>query len=903
MFPNVIFLRFFNSTVQKSAYKMSFNSLKNIKLISVKLFLPFLFLFSCTNKKNTLVTRTFHNITSRYNGYYWATESIKDGLFKIDQSYKDDFSKTLPLFIYPDNVTCKTIFPEMDKAIKKSSLVIQRHAIQDKKTKQEVPGAVKWIDDNWIVIGQAHFYKREFFSGVEIFEYVAKTYKSKQKYEAKLWLIRTFNEVGTLSQSEPIIADLKNDKNFPKQYQQDLNALVTEFYIKQGLYDEAIKSLEKTILLTKNKKKKSRYTFIIAQLLESKKENKRAIAYFDKCIATKPGYEMLIQAKIKKSRLYDGKDSKSKGVKQELLKMAKDPKNEDYLDIIYFTLGELEEKSNQMEQAMSYYKKSAHSSVNNNNQKAASYLKLADYSFDKTEYVAAGSYYDSAVAVLDKKHPEYESIVNKQKNLSSLISNINTIKNEDSLQVIAKLDSVSRMKLIDKLIKAVEEEEERKKEELEKLKEQNQNISSNNNQNNGNNSSQNFTAGEWYMYNQQTKAFGVNEFVKKFGNRKLEDNWRRSNKQSSTESLAVDSNEDDSTSVSNGPKTNDKTKPDYYLKHLPLTKEKMEQSETKILEAYYQLGSIYREALNNHVKAINAFDELNNRFTGNKYEANTYYQCYRMCLQDKKNSEAEKYKSLLLKKYPDSDYAKILKDPDFQNTVNAKKSEIEQFYAEAYNLYTENKISESLDKCKSGLEKYSKSEFGGKFSLVRALCIGKIQGMDSMAVALTSIISKYAKDLPVKGKAQELLDYINQKKGKNSTSPNQEPEMYSFNEGAEHYWVCLLPKEYNGENSFKSKLSDYNGKYYSNASLEVNSVQYNQQGLIFIKKFKDKTAGMAFFEGLEENNEPFDAAALAKNKSIIFIVSQENFQKMIQQKKLTEYIDFFQKKYLPGLQK
>ena len=869
------------------------------------IYLILLSLLACTNKKNTFVTRTFHNITSRYNGYYWATESIKDGLYKIEQGHKDDFSKPLPMFIYPDNVSSKTIYPEMDKAIKKSSLVVQRHAIQDKKTKQEVPGAVKWIDDNWIVIGRAHFYKREFFSGVEIFEYVAKTYKSKQRFEAKLWLIRTFNEIGTLSQSETIIADLKNDKKFPKQFEQEFQSLVTEFYLKQGLYDEAAKSMEKTITLTKNKKLKARYCFIMAQMLEVKKENNKAIGYFDKCVDLKPHYDMLIQAKIKKSRLYDGKDPRSKGVRQELLKMAKDPKNEEYLDIIYFTLGEMEENSKHIDQAMAYYKKSAQSSVNNNNQKAASYLKLADHSFDKTNYPDASSYYDSAVAVLDKKHPDFEKISNKQKNLSALILNIKTIKAEDSLMALAKMDSVSRMKIIDKLIQAYEDEEERKKEELEKLKEQNQSFSLNNNQNTGNGTPNNFASGDWYMYNQQTKAFGVNEFIKRFGNRKLEDNWRRSNKQSSNESLSVDSKEEDSISVSTkDPKQNDKSKPEFYLKQLPLTKEKMEQSELKVLESYYQLGCIYREALNNHEKSIGAFDDLNKRFPENKYEANTFYQCYRMNLQDKNNSGAEKYKALLLKKHPNSDYAKILLDPDFQNTVNAKRSEIEQYYGEAYTLYNENKTNEALEKCNSGLSKYSKSEFGGKFALVRAMCIGRLQGMDSMAVALTSIISRFSKDALVKNKAQELLDYINQKKGSNgSGGGKKENEFFVFNDAAEHYWVCLLPKEFNGENSFKAKLSDYNSKYYSNASLEVNSVQYNQQGLVFVKKFKDKQSGMVYFEGLVENNEPFDASALAKNKSTIFIISQDNFQKMVQQKKLTEYIDFFQQKYTPDLSK
>ena len=864
--------------------------------------LAFALFQGCSNKKNTVVTRAFHNLTSHYNGYYWATESIKDGVYKIEQGHKEDYNKILPLFIYPDNVSSKTIYPEMDKAIKKSSLVIQRHAIQDKKTKQEIFGAVKWIDDNWIVIGQAHFYKREFFSGVEIFDYVAKSYKSKQRYEAKLWLIRTYNEIGTLSQSEPIIAALKNDKNFPKEYKKELAILIADFYIKQHLWDEAAKELESAISLTKNRKKKARYTFILAQILESKKDFKNAIKEYNKCIGLKPSYEMVFNAKIKRARLYDSKDQKRKGVKQELLKMAKDIKNLEYLDVIYYTLGEMEEKEKRIDQAMVYYKKSAQSSVNNNNQKAASYLKLADNSFDKTIYEDASAYYDSAVAVLDKKHPDYETILNKQKNLSNLISNLTIIQTEDSLQRVAKMDSVSRMKLIAKMIKKIEIEEERKKEELEKLKEQNAGGGDLNNLQNNQPVTPTLGTGEWYMYNQQTKAFGINEFIKKFGNRKLEDNWRRANKQSSTESLSIEGGVSDTTSGTSDTtiaKTNDKKKPEFYLQQLPLTEEKIEKSNEKILEAYFLLGSIYREALNNRQKAIAAFDDMNKRFPKNKYEANSWYQCYRMCVQEKNTQKAEAYKKLLTKNYPESDYTKILQDPDFQNTVNAKKGEVELFYSNTYDLYTAGKAREAFDKCEEGIKKFGKNDYTAKFALVRAMCIGKLQGPDSLESALTTVIAKFSSDVPIKTKAQEYLDALRQFKNPNAgSSQNNVPEFFSFNAEAEHFWVCLLPKAFNGENSFKAKLSDFNGKFFSNANLEVSSVQYQDQGLAFVQKFKNKEEAMNYFDSLEENNEPFDGAALAKSKCTIVVASQENFQKMIQQKKFDDYVTFFGEKYL-----
>lgn len=859
--------------------------------------------FECTNKKNTFVTRTFHNITSRYNGFYWATESLKDGLYKIETDYKEDYSKNLSMFLYPDNVSSKTIYPEMDKAIKKASTVITRHAIIDKKTKKEVYGAVKWIDDNWLVIGKAHFYKREFFSGIEIFEFVAKTYKSKQKYEAYLWLIRSYNEIGTLSQSEPIISKLRNDKKFPKEFEKDLHALVAEFYLKQGLYDEASKELEKAIELTRNKKNKSRFSFILAQMFEAKKDNKHAIKYYGIVIAMKPNYEMVFNAKIKRSTLYDVKEEKAKHVKKDLLKMAKDSKNIEYLDVIYYTLGGIEEKEKMLESAMNYYKKSAKSSVNNLNQKALSYLKLADYSFDKIRYVDAGAYYDSTVAVLDKTHPNYVLIVAKQKSLNELILNLNIISYEDSLQKVVRMDSSTRNTFISKLIKKVEQEEERKIEEAEEKK-----LAAANELLNPKNSVLPTSLdNSWYFYNASIKSFGLNEFIKKFGSRKLEDNWRRSNKQTSLDPLPLDivkKGDDTTESKSLKKLENDKFKPEFYLKDLPFGDSAISLSNKKIVEAYYQLGSIYREALKNHEKSMQAFDDMIKRFPKNVYEPNCWYQEYRMCNQDK-NAKAQVYKNLLLNNYPNSEFVKILNDPDYINKDLQSKSELEQFYTETWGLFQENKFRNAFEKSSEGLTKYGgKSEFSARFALLRAICIGRLSGKDSMETALLSVISSFASDAPVKQKAQELLDYITSKKsGAIGTKEPAIAELFFMNDKVEHFWVCLLPKDFKGENSFKAKLGDFNTKYFSTLELITDATIYQDRTLVFVKTLTNKIQGLNYFDTLFQNDEPFVGATLDKSQCTLLLISQENFQKMLLRKKLTEYEQFFLQHYQTAVNK
>ncbi|HWY36076.1 MAG TPA: tetratricopeptide repeat protein, partial [Nitrosopumilaceae archaeon] len=573
------------------------------------------------------------------------------------------------------------------RAIKKASLSIARHTIKDKHSKAEIVGAVRWIDNSWNVLGKAHFYKREFFSGVEDFEYVARTYKSNEKYEAWLWLFKTYNEMNLLSQSDSYITLIKNDKKFPDKMRKEFLPLYAEFYLKQGMYPDAIRILSEAITLSKSKKDKARFSFIIAQLYETEKNNKKAAHYYTKCIGYKPIYDMVFYAKIKRSLLLDHHDEGGKKIKSDLLKMAKDIKNDDFLDVIYYTLGQLEEKDNNEDKAVEYYKISAKKSTSNPNQKGKSYLRLGDISFDRTNYTAAEAYYDSTVVLIKEDFPGYETVINKKKSLTTLVGHLRLISKEDSLQRIAGMDTITRDKFIKKIIKKLEEDEQKALDEKENAKNNELNT------NNGNTVSPvngTTTPGAFYFYNKEVKAFGINDFVKKWGSsRKLEDNWRRSNKQSV---LDVGSNDTDPSDTSAAGKTKKKVIADnktvaFYLKDLPLTQPLMDSSNKKIVESYYALGSIYREDLQNNKKAIESFQMLNARFPRNKYEAVDYYQMYRMYLGDKNQTEADKCKSFLLNNYPESDAAKILNDPDYASNANAKRNVVEAFYGATYDMY------------------------------------------------------------------------------------------------------------------------------------------------------------------------------------------------------------------------
>ncbi|MBK7312247.1 MAG: hypothetical protein IPI93_16045 [Sphingobacteriaceae bacterium] len=279
--------------------------------------------------------------------------------------------------------------------------------------------------------------------------------------------------------------------------------------------------------------------------------------------------------------------------------------------LFFYTLGEIEEKEKNIDKAVFYYKKSVQTSTVNPSQKALSYLKLGEINFEMTNYPIAQAYYDSTLTTLPNDHPNYKNIVARQKTLDNLVSYLKTIKREDSLQRFAKMSDAEKAAMVEKIIKKMEEDEERAREEKERLLANAQSVGSNTNLA----ADPNLPMGNqntFYFYNQNTISFGIADFGKKWGNRKNEDNWRRSNK-----ALTIDDpNANNSTDPNKDPKDKTankdpkKTK-EYYLKNLPVTDSLLKVSNDKIIEAFYLLGTTYKEDLSNNKKSIAAFEELN----------------------------------------------------------------------------------------------------------------------------------------------------------------------------------------------------------------------------------------------------------------------------------------------------
>ncbi|MEY4110020.1 MAG: hypothetical protein RLZZ46_374 [Bacteroidota bacterium] len=811
----------------------------------------------------------------------------------METDYVDDYSRILPMWTYGNPKDAKTATPAMEKVFKKCSTVIDRHSMKFKGVEQ-----VKWIDDNFMLIGLSHFYRHDYFSGVEVFEFVISEYKKQpSRYDAFLWLIKTYNELGLFTKAQGYIDLCKSDRTFPFKKNGELAAVTADFHIKQDNFELAIKELNKALVYSKNKKEMARWTFILGQLYQKINQPQRAISVFSQVVKLNPKYELAFYSKIQKAKLYDKTSASSGNIKDELSKMLKDKKNIDYFDQIYYALAEIALKDGDEKQAVDLLKKSMAAVTNNSNQKGLSALLLADIYFERPDYNFAEAFYDTAVGLISKDYPGYEIIKNKKENLTKLVNNYRLIAKEDSLLQLASLDEKERIKRIDALIEKEKQEQLRKKEEEEALA--NQNLNQNQNQEAPKNQPMG-SGSTFYFNNPSTLSFGFSEFTRKWGNRKLEDNWRRINKQQIAPSGSTEESSIAAAAASKDTMSQDQLRA-VYLKDIPLTDEAKNISKDKIVEAYYDLSLIYKESLGNLTKSAESLQILNDKFPGNKYELPAYYQLYRLYNALKQEANANRYKEIILSRFPDSDYAKILLNPDFNNERQKKADKVTEFYFSTYQAYEEQRYKDALSNCLRADSMDIKNPLKGQFALLKALCTGRTADVKAFEMELSAIVVNFPKE-PVKERAQEILDYI---RGMNTTESdtlnNSEKEKkqskpaYKSELEAEHIFLVIFDQSQANPSQVASAISDFNEEYFSAIALNVNPLPLSGgKQAVAVKMFSGAQKAMTYFSMFADQLANQREMSFEKQ---FFIISKSNLSLFMKGADVNQYIEFFQTEY------
>ncbi len=864
-------------------------------------------LYGCSTQKNTTTTRAYHNLTSHYNVYFNGLESFRKGIKKAETQKEDNFSQILPLFFYTDKNILQTLSPDMDRAAKKATKVITLHSITVKpeiKKGTQTPKQRefynqkefnKWMDENYLLLGESYIYKNEIGLASETFKFIISEFPNTDtKYNALIWLARCYNETGEYRQSERILILLIADEKMPQKLKGTFYTTYADFYIKQKNYEKAIPMLEKAIKSTRKKFYKIRYTYILAQIYQETGNMEKAAENYKRVIAMNPPYEMTFNAKINLAASFDVKAGDGKEIHSLLRKMLKDDKNIEFQDQIYYALGKIALKENKIDDAIDFFKLSTSKSSKNLNQKGITYLTLANLFYDRQEYVMAKLYYDSTLLNLDQGNENYSDIRIKGGSLSNLVNNISVYQLEDSVQNLAKMTDAERKSVIDKIIARVieKEQEEMRKSQLEKMDTQyglmNQLAYKTNNSA--------VKTGKWYFYNTNAKSFGQPEFRMIWGNRKLEDNWRRKNKQTIEVFETSETKETSETvTAKEDKKIQDNKSPDYYMKNIPLTDSAMEISHNRLKEALFNMGIIYDEELNDQNNAIKSYEELVRRYPDDKLALLSYYNLYEIFNKKKDDLKAQQYKTLLVKKFPDSPLAQMLSNPAYIQQLQDRDKKVNSYYEETYSKYKSGDYNGVLSNVEYFLTNYSESTLMSKFKLLKALSVGKLYGMEKMKIELEEIVKNYPKN-ETGIYAKELINYIYSlsPETKIADITQQAEQIYQVDTSGTFYLIISISTKADIK-QINFNLINFNLDNYNNFNLGLDTEEFGDKVLIKVSTFTSVSIARNYMDSLLKNTEIFKGYDVKQIQ--VFLISETNLEKLRQDKDISKYYLFYEKFY------
>jgi len=885
-------------------------------LLILTLSLTILVTSSCSVKKNKFTSRAYHKTLAHYNGYFNAREKIKEGAKTLAAAKPDQYDRILSVFPFGDENAAKGVFPDMDAAIKKVSIVIQRHSMDIEGRERN-----KWIPKSYLIIGQAQFFKYETWTAIESFNFVAAQFRDyPEKYEALLWLTQCYLRLGKTPDAQYLLSSLRDDPKMPVQLKPMFHAVHAQYFLFMNDYKEAAGALEKAIAVSKKRSDRVRYAFILGQIYNKTGDCSKAVVAYDRVMKLKPNYEVLFNAKVNRARCIDLNSEEGKGIRAFLEKMLKDEKNTDYLDQIYYALAEISIRENNIPEAVDFLKQSTASSTNNVNQKALSYLKLAEIYFKQPDYKLAQAYYDSTASSITQDHPDYPTIINTRNSLTKLISYLNVIQQEDSLQYLANMGSAQRESYVDSLIdaenKAREAAMKEKKEREQQQKEASKLESGDPGANGRNNTNTPASAqGGWYFSNPSAISFGFNEFIKIWGNRKLEDNWRRSNK-ASLVGVEGDENEQQEDTLDRVEPAvrdsiiaaNNAKKRKQYLDNLPTSSAKLDSSNIRIAEAYYNVGLIYKEQLKDYKESANTFEVFLKRYPENSFKLPSMYNLYRVYLLLEDQAAADKYKNMLLTGYPDSEYARLILNPEYYKDLEKKAAIQRVYYETTYRAYLNRQYMDVIDRKIMADSLFPGSELAPRFELLAALAIGRSASVQEFETALKKVVASYPADT-VSIRAKEILALINPSMYGARDSSAQQFEQgglpgpkklntpFKMGNDTVQYVIFVFPNNNTvGSNEFKVALSNYHNKYYSVKNLQIsNSFIGVENQFVMVRQFDNKGMAKGYLEGILDDGEALQDIDMSYVNPLI--ITPENMLLLVQTRDLAGYEDFYNNNY------
>lgn len=905
---------------------------RRILLVAVSAIILTAVLPACSSKKNTAARRQYTAFITRYNIYYNGDTHFKETLADMEDKYEDDYSSRL-LYMHPVEAKEDPLAPQptgdFTRSIEKAQKAIQLRSIKQKPRRR--PGrnndaAYKawlkrdeynpFLHNAWMLMGRSQYFNGDFLGAASTFFYVSRhfTWLPETVTAAKLWQARSYVSLGWLFEAEMILTRIKPETLVNKKLRTLYDFTMADWRIKENDYDGAVPYLIGAIKGADGPQK-TRLYFLLGQIYA--RLGKKADAYqaYKKAgSSSSTAYRTKFNARIKQSEVYEGEDIMPEV--KALRRMTRYDRNKEYLDQIYYAIGNLYLSRGDTTNAIENYKLAAEKSKRSGIDKALSQIRLGGLYFDKGQYDLAQPCYSEAVPVLPKTYPGYKDLLRRSDVLDELALYSQNVTLQDSLLRLSRMTPEEQLAVIDKIIenlkkKEKEDAENAAREEYLAQREAEGNLfgDSSNAPNSFNINSDN----SWYFYNAATRNSGRTEFQRRWGARKLEDDWRRRNKASFniddiSENDDTDNdadNSDDGNSGDNGgegiddarkaeaAKVDDPHYPEYYLAQIPKDDTERATANDIIQEGLFNMGVILKDKLEDFGSAESEFNRLLKNYPDNIYRLDVYYNLYLMYMRAGHKTEAEHYRQLILSDFPESSYGIAMRDPDYIENLRKMDERQYQLYEQAYDDYLNNRNDKVHDAFRMMSEDFPMSKIMPKFMFIDALAYVTEREPEKFAEVLKNMLERYP-DTDITPIAASWLKGLKQgrklqtpengnirgmiwdlKLGNDSIS-NDAPAEFDLNPDNSQLLVMVFDAADVPTNELLYEIARHNFRSFVVKDFDLEQMNFGRLGMIVIRGFANMNE-LNHYRRVMADSHDFSLPAGVRPVAI----SAANFEKMI----------------------
>lgn len=902
---------------------------------------------SCSTKRNTSATRFYHAMTARFNTLYNGQLAYIEGVEAQEKGHLDDYTHLLPMNISTNKVTASMGKGNYDTAIEKCEKAIKLHSIKKRPKvssgKKRTPKQKEYLARKefnpylhhaWMMMGKAQFNKGDFIEAASTFNYIARLYSTQPEIYsvARAWLARCYVSLDWPYDAEDVLNKMRRD-SMSTEGRREMAASNAAFLIQTEQYEKAIPEVQKTIKHTKHKLQRARLNFLVGQLQRELGQNEAAYKSFSKVVRSNPPYELAFNARILQTEVMS-KGQYRKMIKK-LLRMAKSDKNKDYLDQVYYAVGNIYLSAGDTLKGIGAYEKGAEESTRNGVAKAVLLLRLSQIYWDRENYVDAQRTYAQCIAILDKEDEEYKESERRSKALDEAAPPLGVIKLQDSLLALSEMPEKDYLAAIDRVIEAL------KKKEKEEAKKNANNAATNTNATNGtaakSNNANNTAAtgnittsankGAWYFYNPQTVQAGKQDFQRKWGNRKNEDNWRRSNKtvvnNAEFEEYDYDVNQDSIDAQQAAEEeaekqriqdslANDPHHREFYLKQIPFTDEQKEASHQLLKDALFEGGTKVMEKVQNYPYALRLLLRLLEDYPDTDKKAEAYYHLFLLYGRMENDEMAQIYRDTLIAAFPEDKNAIRVANPNYEMIARYGKHIEDSLYAATYGAYQGNNYEEVATNYDYHTENFPEGRHRARIMFVRAMTYLYTGHRAEFLELLKQVVKDYSKEevaemagYIVKGLQEGRLisddkyDASDIWKRRKTDWAGTDSTQVADTLTAERYtlfnFVLAYPTHSLDEDQLLYEMARYNFTSYMVRNFEIEVLDDNGLSMMCIKGFLNYDEVHAYAQRLYADRHM--ATVLDGIRTLL--ISDENLNRIGTSFSFDDYKDFFDEKFAP----